>query len=70
MPPRSKLAGGLCPGRGKADGRQVLYSILEGGPTLAAGRPGQILIGDKNHYGKGFETALGPPLRGRDGVDR
>jgi hypothetical protein len=48
----------------------VLYSILEGGPTLAAGRPGQILIGDKNHYGKGFETALGPPLRGRDGVDR
>jgi hypothetical protein len=42
----------------KADERQVLLSILDTDPALAASRPGQILIGDKNYYGKDFETAL------------
>jgi hypothetical protein len=42
----------------KADERQVLLGILDADPSLIAGRPGQILIGDKNHYGHDFETAL------------
>jgi hypothetical protein len=42
----------------KADERQVLLSILEADPALIASRPGQILIGDKNYYGKDFQTAL------------
>jgi hypothetical protein len=42
----------------KADERQVLLSLLEAGPALTAGRPGQILIGDKNYYGKHFEATL------------
>ena len=42
----------------KADERQVLLGILEADPTLTAGRPGQVLIGDKNYYGKDFEAAL------------
>jgi Transposase DDE domain len=41
----------------KADERQVLLSILDD-PALLAGRPGQLLIGDKNYYGKDFEAAL------------
>jgi hypothetical protein len=27
-------------------------------PGLVASRPGQILIGDKNYYGRDFEAAL------------
>jgi DDE family transposase len=42
----------------KADERQVLLGILEHDPALTAGRPGQLLIGDKNYYGKDFEAAL------------
>jgi hypothetical protein len=42
----------------KADERQVLLGILEADPALTAGRPGQLLIGDKNYYGKDFEAAL------------
>ena len=41
----------------KADERQVLLSILDD-QALLAGRPGQLLIGDKNYYGKDFEAAL------------
>jgi hypothetical protein len=41
-----------------ADERQVLLGILHGDPALTAGRPGQLLIGDKNYYGKDFEAAL------------
>jgi hypothetical protein len=41
----------------KADERQVLLSILDD-HTLLAGRAGQIIIGDKNYYGKDFEAAL------------
>jgi Transposase DDE domain len=36
----------------KADERQVLLGILEADPALTAGRPGQLLIGDKNYYGQ------------------
>ena len=36
----------------------MLLGILEHDPGLAAGRPGQLLIGDKNYYGKDFEAAL------------
>jgi hypothetical protein len=42
----------------KADERQVLLGILRDDPALTAGRPGQVLIGDKNYYGKDFEAAL------------
>ena len=41
----------------KADERQVLLSILDD-QALLAGRPGQLLIGDENYYGKDFEAAL------------
>jgi hypothetical protein len=42
----------------KADERQVLLGIFEASPELVTARPGQILIGDKNYYGKDFEAAL------------
>ena len=42
----------------KADERQVLLGIFDADPSLIAGRPGQILIGDKNYYGHAFETTL------------
>ena len=41
----------------KADERQVLLGILAD-PALTAGRAGQIIIGDKNYYGGGFEATL------------
>ena len=42
----------------KADERQVLLGIFDADPGLVADRPGQILIGDKNYYGRDFEAAL------------
>jgi len=42
----------------KADERQVLLSILASDPDLAAMLPGQVLIGDKNYFGKDFEADL------------
>jgi len=42
----------------KADERQVLLGIFDADSTLLANRPGQILIGDKNYYGRDFESAL------------
>jgi hypothetical protein len=42
----------------KADERQVLLDLLHADPTLASSRPGQILIGDKNYFGRDFETDL------------
>ncbi len=42
----------------KADERQVLLDLLHDDPTLAASRPGQILIADKNYYGRDFEADL------------
>ena len=41
---------------GKADERQVLLAILA--DDELAGRPGQLLIGDKNYYGRDFENEL------------
>jgi hypothetical protein len=35
----------------------VLLSIL-GDPALTAGRTGQVIIADKNYYGRDFEAAL------------
>ena len=42
----------------KADERQTLPGIFEADPGLVAGRPGQMLIADKNYYGASFEAAL------------
>ena len=42
----------------KADERQVLLDLLHDDPTLAASRPGQTLIADKNYYGRDFEHDL------------
>jgi len=41
----------------KADERQVLLDILDDG-ALTAGRARQVIIGDKNYYGRDFEAAL------------
>jgi hypothetical protein len=41
----------------KADERQVLPGIA-GDPVLAAGRPGQVIIGDKGYHGRDFEAVL------------
>jgi hypothetical protein len=42
----------------KADERTVLLDILASDPELITGRTGQLLMGDKNYYGRDFETAL------------
>ena len=42
----------------RADERQTLLSILGTDPDLAARLPGQVIIGDKNYYGRGFEAVL------------
>ena len=42
----------------KADERQVLLGILDADPAVAARCGNQTLIGDKNYYGREFETAL------------
>ena len=42
----------------KADERQTLLGILDADPALAADRPGQALIADRQYYGTSFETAL------------
>jgi hypothetical protein len=42
----------------KADEREVLAGMLAADPELAATRPGQILIGDKNYYGATFEATI------------
>ena len=41
----------------KADERQVLLGILA--DDGLAGRPGQVIIGDKGYYGRDFEAVLG-----------
>jgi hypothetical protein len=40
----------------KADERQVMLGILA--DDSLAGRPGQVIIGDKNYYGRDFEREL------------
>src|SRR5579863_9147027 len=42
----------------KADERETLLDLLARDPALAAARPGRIIIGDKNYYGRDFEAAL------------
>ena len=42
----------------KADERQTLLGIFDADPTLLAGRRNQILIADKNYFGREFETEL------------
>ena len=42
----------------KADERQVLLDLMHDDPTLAASRPGQIMIEDKNYYGREFEATI------------
>jgi Transposase DDE domain len=42
----------------KADERQTLLGILAADPALAAARPGQTLIADRQYYGTAFEAAL------------
>jgi hypothetical protein len=42
----------------KADEREVLLDMLEIGEDVVSAHPGQTLIGDKNYFGRGFETEL------------
>ncbi len=42
----------------KADERQTLLGIFDADPDLTAGRTGQIVIGDKNYFGREFEATL------------
>jgi Transposase DDE domain len=42
----------------KADEREVLAGMFTADPGLVASRPGQTLIGDKNYYGRDFETVM------------
>jgi Transposase DDE domain len=42
----------------KADERQTLLGILDADPELTTERSGQTLIGDKNYFGREFETTL------------
>jgi hypothetical protein len=42
----------------KTDERQVLLDLLHDDPTLASSRPGQILLADKNYFGREFETSI------------
>ena len=39
----------------KADEREILLGMLEAGRDVADGHPGQVLIGDKNYFGRHFE---------------
>jgi len=41
----------------KADERQVLLHIVDD-PAISVGRAGQVIIADKNYYGREFEPAL------------
>jgi hypothetical protein len=42
----------------KADERQTLLGIFEADPELPAWRTGQVVITDKNYYGREFEAEL------------
>ena len=42
----------------KADERETMLGIFTADPNLLAERPGQTVIGDKNYFGKIFETEL------------
>jgi hypothetical protein len=42
----------------KADEREILLDMLEAGQNVVSDHPGQILIGDKNYFGRHFEADL------------
>jgi hypothetical protein len=42
----------------KADERQTLLGILDADPDLITGRAGQIVVADKNYFGREFEATL------------
>jgi hypothetical protein len=42
----------------KADEREVLLGMLEDASDVVNARPGQMLIGDKNYFGRAFEEGL------------
>jgi hypothetical protein len=42
----------------KADERQALLGILDADPELTTARAGQLVIADKNYYGREFEATL------------
>jgi len=42
----------------KADEREVLLGMLEAGKDVVDAHPGQVLIGDKNYFGRNFEAGL------------
>ncbi|HEX2296999.1 MAG TPA: IS982 family transposase [Pseudonocardiaceae bacterium] len=42
----------------KADERQTLLGIFDADPELTAGRGGQIVLGDRNYFGREFEAEL------------
>jgi hypothetical protein len=42
----------------KAVDREVLVELLAVEPELVAARPGQLLVADKNYYGRQFEAVL------------
>jgi hypothetical protein len=54
----ARLARRLRADRGEGDEREVLLAMLSLEPGLVAARPGQVVIGDKNYYGRDFEKAL------------
>jgi hypothetical protein len=43
----------------KAVEREVLLELVTLEPELVAARPGQVLLADKNYYGRQFERVLG-----------
>ena len=42
----------------KADEREILLGMLEAGRDVMAAHPGQVIIGDKNYFGRDFEADL------------
>nr|WP_238419540.1 transposase [Streptomyces taklimakanensis] len=51
----------FAPTGAKADERETLLDLFAIEPQLVADRPGQTLIGDKNHFGREFEQQLAEP---------
>ena len=45
-------------GGAKADEREILLDMLQAGRDVVNDHPGQILIGDKNYFGRAFEADL------------
>ena len=42
----------------KADERETLLGMLEAARDVTADHPGQVIIGDKNYFGRAFEAEL------------